>query len=127
MMNCSSQLNIHQFYDYYPSQCIYLINIGAILLLLPLLDRLVYPLLCPLASTMFNRIRAGLIFCLTSVICAIIVEVVRNTTLSLQGSVIQVNMFRHEEMVSVPIPVGVMAPQYFFQAVAECLAIPTCE
>jgi len=125
--NCSSQLNIRQFHDYYPSQWIYLINIGAILLILPLLDRLVYPLLCPWVPSMFNRIRAGLIFSIFSIICATIVEVVRYTTLYSQDTVVQVNVFRYEQMVSVSIPVGVMAPQYFFQAVAECLAIPTCE
>ena len=95
--------------------------------MLPILDRLVYPLLCPWVPSMFNRIRVGMIFGLTSVICAVIVEVVRYTTLHSEKSVVQVNEFQYEQMVAVPIKVGVMAPQYFFQAVAECLAIPTSE
>ena len=95
--------------------------------MLPILDRLVYPLLCPWIPSMFNRIRAGMIFSLISVICAIIVEVIRYITLYSQDSVIQVNVFHYEQMVSVPIPVGVMTPQFFFQAVAECLAIPSGE
>ena len=130
--NCSSTgINIYEFTgSLFLAQWLFLINVAAVLLLIPLLDRVIYPLCCSLIPGMFSRIRIGMFASFISITCALIVEAVRNTTLKSQtsNSTLKVNIFTGSEedgVIAAPIPVGVMAPQYVFQAVAECLALIT--
>ena len=124
-MNCSpTQRIIHEFNgSLFSAQWIFLINVTAVLLLIPLLDRIIYPLCLSLTPGMFSRIRIGMMASFASISCALIVEVIRYTLKS--QSKLEVNIFAKDGIVSAPIPVGVMAPQYVFQALAECLALIT--
>ena len=127
--NCDSkQIFIRDYFgSLFLPQMVFLINVSAILLLIPLLDRIIYPLCCPLIPGMFSRIGIGMFASFISISCALTVEAVRYSKLSSQASssTLEVNIFTNEGVVSAPISVGVMAPQYVFQAVAECLALIT--
>ena len=129
LKNCDSrQVMVH---DYFGSlvlaRFVFLINVVVILLIIPMLDRVIYALCCPLTPGMFSRIGIGMFASFISISCALIVEAVRYSTLSSQpsNSTLEVNIFSKEGVVSAPISVGVMAPQYVFQGVAECLALIT--
>ena len=126
--NCDSQqvtVHVHDYHGYLAiAQLVFLINVAAVLLIIPLLDRIIYALCCPLTPGMFSRIGIGMLTSLISISCALIVEVVRYSKLSSQ-QLLEVNIFSKEGVVSAPVSVGVMAPQYFFQGVAECLALIT--
>ena len=125
----SSTLTIHEFgVDLFSAQWAFLINVAAVLLLIPLLDRIIYPLCCSLTPGMFSRIGIGMFTNFASITCALIVEAVRYTTLNSQASnsTLEVNIFAQgSPVVAAPVPIGVMTPQYVFQAVAECLALIT--
>ena len=127
-MNCDSQqapVHVHDYRECLAlAQLVFLINVATVLLIIPLLDRVIYALCCPLTPGMFSRIGTGMLTSLISISCALIVEVVRYSKLSSQ-QLLEVNLFGKEGVVSAPISVGVMAPQYFFQGVAECLALIT--
>ena len=128
--NCSSTERIIREFtgSLFLAQCVFLINVAAVLLLIPLLDRVVYPLCCSLTPGMFSRIGIGMFASFASITCALIVEAVRYTTLKSQSSnsTLEVNVFtKVGGVIAAPIPVGVMAPQYVFQAIAECLALIT--
>ena len=130
-INCSStQRIIHVFTgSLFSAQWVFLINIVAVLLLIPLLDRIIYPLCLALTPGMFSRIGIGMFASFASISCALIVEAIRYSTLKSQPSqsTLEVNIFAtlKNGVVSAPISVGVMAPQYVFQALAECLALIT--
>ena len=127
--NCNSTyIIVHNYYgSFFLAQLIFLINITAVLLIIPLLDRIIYALCCPLTPGMFSRIGIGMFASFISIFCALTVEVVRYIKLSSQqsSSTLEVNIFTIAGVVLAPVSVGVMAPQYVFQAVAECLALIT--
>ena len=127
--NSSTQLTIHAItVGLFSVQWVFLINVAAVLLLIPLLDRIIYPLCCSLTPGMFSRIGIGMFTSFASITCALIVEAVRYTTLKSQASnsTLEVNIFAPgSRVVAAPVPIGVMTPQYVFQAVAECLALIT--
>ena len=126
--NATQLIIVHKYFGtFFLAQMVFLINVAAVLLIIPLLDRIIYPLCCPLIPGMFSRIGIGMFASFISISCALIVEAVRYSKLSSQpaNSTLEVNMFTNEGVVSAPISVGVMAPQYVFQAVAECLALIT--
>ena len=127
--NCSStQLIVHEYFgNLFLPQCVLLINVATVLLLIPLLDRIIYPLCCLLTPGMYSRIGIGMFASFVSISCGLIVETMRYNTLNSQAShsTLEVNKFTTEGVISVPISVGVMAPQYVFQAMAECLALIT--
>ena len=127
--NCNStQITVHYYYgSLFLAQLIFLINVTAVLLIIPLLDRVIYALCCPLTPGMFSRIGIGMFASFISIFCALIVEIVRYIKLSSQQSTstLEVNIFTIEGVVLAPVSVDVMAPQYVFQAVAECLALIT--
>ena len=129
MENCSStQLIVHEYFGtLFLPQCVLLINVATVLLLIPLLDRIIYPLCCLLTPGMYSRIGIGMFASFVSISCGLIVEAMRYNTLNSQAShsTLEVNKFTTEGVISVPMSVGVMAPQYVFQAVAECLALIT--
>ena len=124
--NCNS--TVHYYYgSLFLAQLIFLINVAAVLLMIPLLDRIIYALCCPLTPGMFSRIGIGMFASFISISCALTVEAVRYSTLRSQpsNSTLEVNIFSKEGVVSAPVSVEVMAPQYVFQAIAECLAFIT--
>ena len=128
--NCSSEqlIIVHEYLgSLFLPQMVFLVNVAVVLLLIPLLDRIIYPLCCPLIPGMFSRIGIGMFASFISISCALTVEAIRYSKLSSQlpNSTLEVNMFTNEGVVSARISVGVMAPQYVFQAVAECLALIT--
>ena len=128
-INCSStERTIHVFNgSLFSAQWVFLINVAAVLLLIPLLDRIIYPLCLTLTPGMFSRIAIGMLASFASISCALIVEGIRYATLKSHASqsMPKINSFAQDGRVSAPISVGVMAPQYVFQALAECLALIT--
>jgi len=123
VLYCSHKnVTVNHVNKIYSTYWILLINNAAILLLIPILDRIVYPLCCPWVPSMFSRMAVGMIACLFSIGCAIAVEVVRNTGLQ---SNFEINDFVDTKVYSSIIPVGVMAPSFFIQAIAECLTLIT--
>ena len=129
IINCSSTQRIIHVFDgsLFLAQWVFLINVVAVLLLIPLLDRIIYPLCLALTPGMFSRIGIGMFVSFASISCALIVEAIRYSTLKSQSSqsTLEVNIFAEDGVVLAPISVGVMAPQYVFQALAECLALIT--
>ena len=95
-------------------------------MVIPILDRIVYPLCCPWMPNMFSRIGAGMFFSCISILCAIIVEATRYHVFEHSStSQLNINVFQYFQVFSVSIPVGAMAPQLWAQAVAECLTLVT--
>ena len=119
-----TEIRIHHFSKVFSLNWILLINNITILLLIPILDRVVYPLCCPWVPSMFNRIGVGMFFSFVSIFCAIVVEAVRYHT-NISSSEININDFQYFKVFSVSIPVGTMTPQLCAQAVAECLTLVT--
>ena len=116
----TKSFTIHNFTGIFSLYWILLINNTTVLLLIPILDRIVYPLCCPWVPSMFSRMGVGVVASLVSIFCAIAVEVVR-----IHWPLLGVNVLLYQTTFSVNIPVGVMAPQLFIQGAAECLTLIT--
>lgn len=104
-----------------------LLNIATVLLLIPLLDRVVYPLCFPWIPNMLTRIGIGMCISLVSIICALTTEAIRYDRFMREksDSVVDLNVYRFSRMFASDIPVGVMTPQFTVQAVAECFVLIT--
>ena len=126
-LNCNDTLfHIHHFSPLFSLNWILIINNITVLLVIPILDRIVYPLCCPWMPNMFSRIGAGMFFSCISILCAIIVEATRYHVFEHSStSQVNINVFQYFQVFSVSIPVEVMAPQLWAQAVAECLTLVT--
>ena len=119
-------VHIHRFRKFFSPYWILLINGITVLLLIPILDRIVYPLCCLWMPTMFSRIRVGMFFSFVSICCAIAVEAIRFHVFEHKSSsVLNINEFYIFKAFSVSVSVGIMAPQLCAQAVAECLTTVT--
>ena len=68
-----------------------------------------------------------MIFSFISISCAIVVEAIRFHTFqhNSNSDQLDINVFHYSKVFSVNIPVGIMAPQLFAFAVAECLTLIT--
>ena len=121
-----TEFRIHHFSKLFSLNWILTINIVTVLLVIPMLDRVVYPLCCPWMPSMFSRIGAGMLFNFVSIFCAIVVEAIRYHTFEHSStSVIRINEFQYFKVFSVSMSVGTMAPQLCAQAIAECLTLVT--
>jgi len=120
----NTKITIHELHGPYALYWILLINIASVLLLIPILDRVVHPFWYLWIPNMFNRIGSGLVASFTGIACALAVEAVR---ISSSKSALQINSFLDKNVFSVDIPVWMLAPQFFIQALAECLVYITSE
>ena len=132
--NCSSSqaiyiLRIHKLIKPFSLYWILLLNLGAVLLFIPLLDRVVHPFCFPWVPNMLRRIGIGMCTGLITIICAVCTEVVRYDRFmsAKSNSIVDVNEYRFSRHFAVDTPVGIMAPQFVVQAVAECLVVITSE
>ena len=122
-LHCSQKnITVNYVSKIFSTYWILLINNAAVLLLIPILDRIVYPLCCPWVPSMFSRMAVGMVACVFSICCAIVVEVCRYYSLQ---SNFEINVFHYIKNFSATISVGVMAPSFFIQAIAECLTLIT--
>jgi len=122
--NSFRNLTVHDFTGIFSLDWILLINNTTVLLLIPILDRIIYPLCCPWVPSMFSRMGVGVIASLISIICAISVEAVRIHHFN-PGSQLGINVLQYQSIFSVDISVGAMVPQLVIQATAECLTLIT--
>ena len=126
--NCTDHLSInttvtfHELHGPFALYWILLINIATVLLLIPILDRVIYPFWYLWIPNMFNRIGSGLVASFTGIMCALAAEAVR---ISSSMSALQINSFLDKNVFSVDISVWVLAPQFLIQALAECLVYIT--
>ena len=106
---------------------ILLFNTATVLLVIPLLDRVVYPLCFPWVPNMLTRIGIGICISLFSIICAVSTEAIRYDRFmrAKSDSVVDLNVYQFSRLFAVDISVGVMTPQFIIQAVAECLVLVT--
>jgi len=119
-------VHIHRFRKFFSPYWILLINGTTVLLLIPILDRIVYPLCCVWMPTMFGRIGVGMFFSFVSISCAIAVEAIHFHVRQIQFcSEYQWVLHFQSFNFSVSVSVGIMAPQLCAQAVAECLMTVT--
>ena len=106
---------------------IVLLNIATVLLVIPLLDRVVYPLCFSWIPNMLTRIGIGMGISFITIICALSTEAIRYDRFmrAKSDSVVDLNVYQFSRVFAVDIPVGVMTPQFIIQAVAECLVLVT--
>jgi len=117
-------VNVHSFHGPFTLSWMLLVNIGGVLLLVPILDRIVYPMWFPWLPNMFNRIGIGLFTSLLGVVVALIIEAVRYHV-SLTSSKQEINSFLNRNVQIVDFSVWVLAPQFLLQALAECFVFIT--
>ena len=130
--NCSSSqanytIRIHKLMKPFSLYWILLLNVGAVILFIPLLDRVVHPFCFPWVPNMLRRIGIGICISLITIICAVCTEVIRYDRFmsAKSNSIVDVNEYRVSRHFAVDIPVGIMAPQFVIQAVAKCLVLIT--
>ena len=117
----------HELSKHFSLYWILLFNTATVLLVIPLLDRVVYPLCFPWVPNMLTRIGIGICISLFSIICALSAEAIRYDRFmrAKSDSVVDLNVYHFSKLFAVDIPVGVMTPQFGIQAVAECLVFVT--
>ena len=68
---------------YFSPQLMLGITVLSLLILIPILDRIIYPIpCCQLVGTMFNRITVGMCLSMVSIVCALALEVWRHEEFS---------------------------------------------
>ena len=120
-----------RFWNIPPSMWLTIANLIPVLLLIPLMDRIIYPFLGGRSPTMLMRIGIGKLFLLLSIIIAIGVESHRVFTLGqsfrANDSVIISAIPFHTGSsttlhVASPVPIQLIIPQFLFFAFAEVLS-----
>lgn len=64
---------------------------------------------------------------LLTIICAVTSEAIRYGKFisTKSNSLVNINRFRFSALFAVDVPIGIMTPQFIFQAIAECLVLIT--
>ena len=120
-------INRHELTKPFSLYWIVLLNIATVILFIPLLDRVVYPLCYSWIPNMLTRIGIGMGISLVSIIYALSTEAIRYDSFmrAKSDSVVDLNEYHFSRVFAVDIPVGVMTPQFIIQAVAECFVLVT--